>query len=56
MKKTLATVLLLLPLLAAAATAYLTDQWVKNGENFCKYSDGTVLNMGYKACPASIKT
>ena len=40
---------------AQAATYYLQDQWVKNGENFCKYSDGTVLNMGYKVCPTSIK-
>lgn len=52
--KTIATILLLLPLAIAAATVYLTDQWVKGGDNYCKYSDGSVLNMGYKICPVSL--
>jgi hypothetical protein len=43
------------PLCAMAATAFLTDSWTKNGNNFCKYSNGTVLNMGYKVCPVSIQ-
>ena len=51
----LAAILLALPAMAWAATAYLTEQWVSKGDNYCKYSNGTVLNMGYKACPASIK-
>lgn len=54
--KSLAAILVLAVSAGAfAATAYLTDQWVsKDGSNMCKYSNGSVLNMGYKACPASI--
>lgn len=33
---------------------FLVAQWVEGGNNFCKYDDGTVLNMGYKLCPLSI--
>lgn len=39
---------------AFAMTYYLTDQWVKNGNRFCKYGNGTVLNVGVSLCPLSI--
>lgn len=39
----------------AQSTAYLTDSWWKNGNQYCKYSNGTVLNVGAKTCPTSIK-
>lgn len=32
----------------------LTDQWVERGQRFCKYSNGTVLNVGVSLCPLSI--
>lgn len=40
---------------ASAMTYFLTAQWVERGDRFCKYSDGTVLNVGTKLCPLQIK-
>lgn len=54
MKALIATLILAASASAIAATAYLTDQWMKGANNYCKYSNGTVLNMGYKPCPISI--
>jgi hypothetical protein len=36
-------------------TYYLTAQWYENGQQMCRYGNGTVLNMGYRLCPLSIK-
>ena len=47
--------------IASAAQAqnheyYLVTQWVGDyGQRFCKYSNGTVLNVGVRVCPTSIK-
>lgn len=46
---------LLAPLVAYAMTYYLEAQWTEGGNRFCRYGDGTVLNVGYKLCPLSIK-
>jgi hypothetical protein len=54
MKKAL-TVALMLPTLAFAMTYYLESQWMDGGNRFCKYTDGTVLNVGVRLCPLSIK-
>ena len=32
----------------------LVAQWVENGNRFCKYSNGTVLNVGISLCELSI--
>jgi hypothetical protein len=40
---------------AQGLRAYLVTQWFENGANMCKYSNGTVLNMGYKICPLDIR-
>lgn len=45
--------------LASAAPAYalasfLVAQWYENGNHFCRYSNGTVLNVGYRICPLQI--
>ena len=40
---------------AYAMTHYLTAQWFENGSNMCRYSNGTVLNVGVRLCPLSIK-
>jgi hypothetical protein len=40
---------------ASAMTYFLTAQYYENGNNMCKYSDGSVLNMGAKVCPLSIQ-
>jgi hypothetical protein len=40
---------------AFAMTYYLTAQWYENGNQMCKYSNGTVLNMGAKVCPLNIQ-
>lgn len=53
MKKYVA-LLALIPVAAWAMTYYLTDQWVKDGNRFCKYGNGTVLNVGVNLCPLSI--
>lgn len=36
-------------------TFYLTAQWVENGNRFCRYGNGTVLNVGFQICPLSIQ-
>ena len=36
-------------------TFYLTAHWLENGQQFCKYSNGTILNVGYNYCPWSIR-
>lgn len=40
---------------AYALTYYLTAQWVETGNRFCRYGNGTVLNVGYRLCPLSIE-
>lgn len=39
---------------AYAMTHFLTAQWYDGGSHFCRYDDGTVLNVGYHICPLSI--
>ncbi|MCA3064727.1 hypothetical protein [Aquidulcibacter sp.] len=57
MKRVIAASVLLIALPAFAGTAYLKRQWFdKNGNQMCEYDNGTVLNMGAKPCPSSIKT
>ncbi len=35
---------------------YLVSQWVgDHGQRFCKYGNGTILNVGVRPCPQSIK-
>ena len=34
------------PLVAQSMTYYLVAQWYQTGQQFCKYSNGTVLNVG----------
>jgi len=36
-------------------THFLTAQWLDNGNRFCRYSNGTVLNVGFSVCPMSIR-
>jgi hypothetical protein len=43
------------PAVAQYMTYYLTAQWVDRGQRFCRYSNGTVLNVGYSICPMSIQ-
>lgn len=44
------------PLVAQNMTYYLVAQWVGDyGNRFCKYGNGTVLNVGVNVCPLSIK-
>ena len=33
---------------------FLVSEWYTNGQHFCKYDNGTVLNVGYNLCPLSI--
>lgn len=40
---------------AHAMTYYLVKSWYSNGDQMCQYGNGTVLNMGVKLCPLSIK-
>ncbi|MFL6856329.1 MAG: hypothetical protein ACJ8EB_00310 [Allosphingosinicella sp.] len=40
---------------AYAMTYYLQAQWLDGGNRFCRYSNGTVLNVGYRICPLSIQ-
>ena len=62
MKKIIVSAALAVTMVAAPAAAqyqmtyYLTDQWVNStGNRMCQYGNGTVLNVGYRICPLSIK-
>lgn len=35
----------------AQSGAWLVAQWKVGNEQFCKYSNGTVLNVGLNFCP-----
>ena len=39
---------------AFAMTYFLESQWLERGNRFCKYSNGTVLNVGVSTCPLKI--
>lgn len=44
------------PVAAQNMAYYLVSQWVGDyGQRFCKYGNGTVLNVGVRPCPTSIK-
>lgn len=43
------------PAIAQNMTYYLVAQWYENGNHFCRYGNGTVLNVGYQICPLSIR-
>lgn len=56
MKKVIAfTAIIMMATSAHALTRFLTSQWYENGNQMCKYDDGTVLNMGIKLCPLSLE-
>lgn len=59
MKKIVIAAALALTATSAAAqyqmTHYLVAQWFENGNQFCRYDNGTVLNVGIRTCPLSIK-
>lgn len=41
---------------AFAMEYFLESEWTdSNQQKFCKYSNGTVLNIGYGVCPRSVK-
>lgn len=39
---------------AYAVSAYLMSTWFDGGNQMCKYSDGSVLNVGSRTCPLRI--
>ena len=39
---------------AYAIPSFLIAEWFANGDHFCKYDNGTVLNVGYRICPLKI--
>jgi hypothetical protein len=43
------------PAAAQGFTYYLVEQWVQNGNRFCRYSNGAVIAAGYSICPLSIR-
>jgi hypothetical protein len=52
----LAFLLSTVPAVAQQREYYLVAQWVGDyGQRFCRYSNGTVLNVGVNTCPLSIK-
>ena len=51
----LLAVLSAVPVAHAEMDHYLVAQWVENANRFCRYSDGTVLNVGYRLCPLKIR-
>ncbi|MFA7585599.1 MAG: hypothetical protein WCY11_05290 [Novosphingobium sp.] len=57
MKNLLAALALTLatPTIAYAMTYYLQSQWTEGANRFCRYTNGTVMNVGYRLCPMSIQ-
>ena len=59
MKKLIIAAALAFTATAAAAqyqmTYYLVAQWFENGNQMCRYDNGTVLNVGYRVCPLKIE-
>lgn len=58
MRTTILGILAGLFILAPAAASmdyYLVAQWLDRGDRFCRYSDGTVLNVGVSTCPLKIR-
>ena len=56
MKKSFVCIAILLSATFAQAQVmhFLVSQWVENGNRFCKYDNGTVLNVGINLCALSI--
>jgi len=54
MKKVL-LLALLAPMFAHAMTYFLQAQWTEGVNRFCRYGNGTVLNVGINLCPLSIE-
>jgi hypothetical protein len=54
MKILLLATLLAPPLSAMAMQHFLTADWYENGNHFCKYDDGSVMNVGVNVCTLSI--
>jgi len=52
--KKIALVLLLISSSAFAMPSFLVSEWYANGNHFCKYDNGSVLNVGPILCPLSI--
>lgn len=38
-----------------AMTYFLVSEWYESGNHFCRYGNGTVLNVGYRTCPLNIQ-
>ena len=58
MKKLIIAIAIALAATPAAAqgfTYYLVEQWVSNGNRFCRYSNGAVIAAGYSICPLTIR-
>ena len=43
------------PALAQGMQYFLVRQWMDRGNQFCQYSNGTVLNIGVGVRPLSIR-
>jgi hypothetical protein len=54
MKALIAAALLVTSFSAFALQSFLVSEWDEGGNHFCKYDNGTVLNVGYNICPLSI--
>lgn len=48
-------VLVLSTTAASAMTYFLKEQWMNGANRMCRYSNGTVLNVGVNLCPLSIE-
>ena len=54
--RTIAVVLMVMASFAAEARmGMLVAQWVDGGERYCRYDNGTVINVGVSLCPLTIR-
>lgn len=54
MKKLIFISALLFSTSSFAMMHFLVTEWYASGDHFCKYDNGTVLNVGINICPLSI--
>lgn len=40
---------------AQAMTYFLIAEWYSGGNTFCRYENGTILNVGVSTCPLKIQ-
>lgn len=46
----------IVPNISLATVSFLTNEWIQNGDQICRYDDGSEINVGVRLCPLSRDT